>query len=299
MTAPAARSGFTAWWTSPVGLARIAVMRVIAYLFVLVDVFLTTSWVASKADAPQGLYERLTIAQVLPIPDPTYTYVTVLKWLLVAAAVVAATGYRPRITGTVVAVAYLLWMVIGMSYGKVDHDRFAYLVLLAVLPTVGAARLSDTRRSEKAGWAMQAVFVAVMLTYFLSSVAKVRFGGLDWPTGATLTRAVVRRGTDLIQWTLQIPLFLVVVQFGMIMGEALSPLILLMRSYRMRLFLVAGLLTFHLMTFATLRIIFLPHCIATLSILPWEQFGWFRRLQPRLAELRSPRRGRSRAQVGR
>ena len=81
-----------------------------------------------------------------------------------------------------------------MSYGKVDHDRIAFLVALAVLPTIGRARFRDRRRSEAAGWAMAAVLVAVMLTYFLAAWAKIRFGGWDWPTGSTLTRAVLRRG---------------------------------------------------------------------------------------------------------
>ena len=259
------------WFLDPVPRHRVAVMRLVAYLFILVDVFLTTSWVVQKADAPQSLYRPLHIAQLLQLPHPSFAYVTTLQWLLVAAALIAATGWRPRISGTAVAVLYLLWMIVGMSYGKVDHDRWAFLVLLAVLPTVGTARWGDTGRSERAGWAMQMVFVSVMLTYFLSAIAKVRFGGWDWPTGATLTRAIIRRGTPFSTWMLDFPWLLVVSQWAIIILEALAPLMLLVRSDRARILLVGFLLCFHLAVFATVTIIFLPHCIAILSILPWER----------------------------
>lgn len=270
MTTPV-RSPLVQWLVDPVPLHRVAVMRIIAYVFIWVDVLLTTSWVALKAQAPPELYKPLTIGELLFLPTPTPTYVTVLKWVLLVSALVAATGWRPRITGSVVAVCYLLWMVVAMSYGKVDHDRFAFLVLLAVLPTVGAARWGDTRRSEKAGWALQAVFIAVMLTYFLSAIAKVRYGGWDWPTGATLTRAIIRRGTPMSEWMLDFPALLTFSQFAIIILEALSPLMLLCRSPRARVLLVAFLLCFHLAVFASVTIIFLPHCIAILSILPWER----------------------------
>lgn len=271
-TAIERRSGLMGWLFEPLPLHRVAVMRVIAYLFVLVDMFLTTGWVAQKANAPQSLYRPLHIAELLFLPHPSFAYVTTLQWLLVAAALIAATGWRPRITGTAVAVLYLLWMIVGMSYGKVDHDRFAYLVLLAVLPTAGTARWGDRRKTEAAGFALQTVFVAVMLTYFLSTIAKIRFGGWDWPTGATLTRAFIRRGTPLVEWVLDYPWMLVAAQHAIIILEALSPLMLLCRSPKARILLVCGLLAFHLSVFASVTIIFLPHCIAVLAILPWEVF---------------------------
>ncbi len=255
----------------PVPLARIAVFRVIAYLFIPVDVFVTTAWVRAHADVPTEWYAPLFIGRLLHLPTPTQTVVMVVQWALVLAAVAAATGRAPRLLGTAVFLLYLEWMVIAMSYGKVDHDRIAFLVLLAVLPTIGCARFRDRRRSEAAGWAMAAVLVAVMLTYFLAAWAKIRFGGWDWPTGSTLTRAVLRRGTPLSDWTLEVPWLLTASQWAMIVLELAAPLILFVRSDRARVGLVLFLIGFHLMVFAGVTIIFLPHCIAILSILPWER----------------------------
>ena len=261
----------TRWWTRPVPLARIAVFRTIAYLFIPVDVFLTTAWVGAHADVPTAYYQPLLIGRLLSLPTPTSTVVHVVQWALVAAALAAATGRAPRLLGTAVFVLYLEWMVIAMSYGKVDHDRIAYLVALAVLPTIGVARWRDRRSSEAAGWAMAAVLVTVMLTYFLAAWAKMRFGGWDWATGSTLTRAVVRRGTVFSDWTLEVPGLLVALQFAMLVLEFAAPLMLLVRSDRARVALVALLLGFHVMVYAGVTIIFLPHCIAILSILPWER----------------------------
>ena len=274
----------TRWWFRPVPLARIAVFRVIAYLFIPVDVFLTTAWVRAHADVPTEWYAPLFIGRLLNLPTPTQTLVVVVQWAVVLAALAAASGRAPRLLGTAVFVLYAEWMVIAMSYGKVDHDRIAFLVALAVLPTIGRARFRDRRASEAAGWAMAAVFVAVMLTYFLAFWAKMRFGGWDWATGSTMTRAVVRRGTVFSDWTLGVPWLLPAAQWVMLAFEFASPLMLFVRSDRARIGLVLFLLGFHVMVFAGLTIIFLPHCVAILSILPWERLVARRRAAAAPAE---------------
>jgi hypothetical protein len=261
----------SSWWFRPVPLARIAVFRTIAYLFIPVDVFLTTAWARAHADVPVEWYVPLTVARVLHLPSATHTVVVVLQWAVVLAALAAATGRAPRILGTTVFLLYAEWMVIAMSYGKVDHDRIAFLVALAVLPTIGRARFRDRRPSEAAGWGMALVLVTIMLTYFLAAWAKMRFGGWDWATGSTMTRAVVRRGTIFSDWTLGVPWLLPAAQWVMIVFEFSAPLMLFVRSDRARIGLVLFLLGFHVMVFAGLTIIFLPHCVAILSILPWER----------------------------
>jgi hypothetical protein len=260
-------------WFRPVPLARIAVFRVIAYLFIPVDVLLTTAWVKAHADVPTAYYQPLAIGRLLHLPTPTHTVVLAVQWALLAAAVAAATGRAPRLLGLIVFLLYGEWMVIAMSYGKVDHDRIAFLVALAVLPTIGRARFRDRRPSEAAGWAMAVVLIAVMLTYFFAAWAKMRYGGWNWATGSTLTWAVLRRGTDLSMWTLDVPWLLPAAQWVMLAFEFTSPLMLLARSDRARIGLVLFLLGFHVMVYAGVGIIFLPHCVAILSILPWERLS--------------------------
>lgn len=262
------------WLFSPVPLARIAVLRVVAYLFVPVDVLLTTPWVVAHGSVPRELYQPLLIGRVLHLPAPG-AWVEVLRWVLVAGALGAATGRLPRLLGAVVALLYLEWMVVAFSYGKVDHDRVGYLVLLAALPTVGRARLSDRSPSAAAGWAVRTTSLAVVATYFLSAWAKIRFGGVDWVTGATLTRAVIRRGTALSTPLLDHAWLLTAFQWVLISVELLvSPLLLVRwRDVRRTYALVGGFYLFHLVTFLTISIIFLPHCIALLALLPLERLA--------------------------
>jgi len=262
----------TSWWFAPVPLSRIAVLRVLVYLYVPIDVLLAGAGVREHARLGRTLYHPLHIARVLHLPAPTTAAVTAIEITVVVAALVAATGRAPRISGGIAGLLYLCWMLVAMSYGKVDHDRFAFLIALAVLPTVGRARISDRSRSQAAGWALRCVQIAVVLTYFLSAWAKLRFGGWNWPTGATLERALLRRKTELSSWLLDKPDILVPMQFAMIIGELCSPLVLLARSDRARTLVAFAMWGFHLMVYAGLTIIFLPHCVAITAFLPLERW---------------------------
>ncbi|MCW2715380.1 MAG: conserved rane protein of unknown function [Frankiales bacterium] len=251
-------------------------LRVIVYLFVPVDVLLTTTWVRAHASVPEELYVPLRIGRLLPLPTPG-PWVEVFQVVLVVAALLAAAAAvvdrLPRLTGWLVALLYLEWMVVAMSYGKVDHDRFAFLIALLVLPSVGRAALRSREQSEAAGWALSMIALAVVATYTLAAVAKIRFGGWDWVDGATLTRAVLRRGTGMAEPLLDVPMVLHAAQYGlMVMELAVAPLLLVRwRDPRWGWGLALVFLGFHLMTFALITIIFLPHCIALLSLLPLER----------------------------
>jgi hypothetical protein len=272
VTAPARESrwaAFTGWWFRPVPRGRVAALRTIIYLFIFVDVFFTNAWVAQHAAVPGELYRPLLLGRLLPLPTPSPVLVPVVKYALLACAAIAATNRLPRLAGTAVFLLYLEWMFIAMSYGKVDHDRFAFLVALAVLPTAGAARWGDKSVDERAGWAVRCIQVAVVLTYFLSVFAKLRFGGIEWLTGATLTRAVIRRGTFVADPFLEVPWVLQAAQWGIVLFELASPLLLVPGKIGRR-FLI-GTLVFHAVTFSTITIIFLPHMICLFSFVPLEK----------------------------
>ena len=249
----------------------------LVYAYVPLDVLLTSSWVRAHASQGAALYRPLTIVQWLHMPPPSQLFVNVLAVVVVLSALVAMTGWHPRWSGSGAAASYLVWMLTAMSYGKVDHDRFAFLVALAVLPTAGAASLRRALRgdagqpSQTAGWVLRMIQVAVVATYFLAAFAKIRFGGWNWATGAVLERALLRRHTVLSGWMLDRPHLLVPMQFAMILAELLSPLVLLARSDRARTVVAIGMWSFHLAVFAGVTIIFFPHCVAVASFVPLER----------------------------
>lgn len=259
------------WWTTPVPLARVALLRTAIYLFVIVDMQLFVNDVIPHGYAPE-FYQPLWIGRVLPLPTPTPTLVRVLQVVLVVGCLVLAAGRLPRIAGWLVAVCYLEWLVIGMSYGKVDHDHLALLVAVWVLPTVGRARFRDATLSEAAGWALRFIQLAVALTYFLSAVTKsIRSGWpWGWANGAVFVWAITRRGSDLARNLLDHPEILRLSQWGLIGAELLSPVILFVKG-RWLAVAAAFFLSFHLVTYLAIGIHFLPTVICWLAFAPLER----------------------------
>jgi hypothetical protein len=250
---------------------RIAALRTLAYGFVLLDVFVLRTWVVRHADLPGKLYNPLFITRFLPAPTPTPLVVRSVEIALTLAALVGISSRLPRLSGMLVFILYLEWMLIAFSYGKVDHDRVAFLVALAVLPTVGPARWGDLEREESAGWAIHCIQVAVVMTYFASVFAKVRFGGVNWVTGATLMRAVIRRGTFLAEPLTHHPGVLRAAQFMLVGFELLSPL-LLVRG-RIGMTMLAMAVAFHLVTGVAITIVFWPHVLCLFAFLPLERIN--------------------------
>jgi hypothetical protein len=260
----------TRWLFSPVPRGRVAVFRTIVYLFTAADLVVFTPWVRAHGSVDGELYEPLWIARLLHLPTPTSLLVQGIFWTLLIASLVAATGRASRLLGWTVFVLYFEWMIIAMSYGKVDHDRFAFLVALAVLPTCRAVRWTDRTPDERAGWALRVVQIAVVATYFLAAWSKLRFGGPEWMTGSVLARAILRRGTDLAHLIAPVPGVLIAAQIGIMSFELMSPLIFVLPE-RWRKWAVAYFYSFHLITIATITISFAPHLVAMLSFLPLER----------------------------
>ena len=269
------------WLTEPAPLGRIAAFRTLVYLFVIADLVYVTPSVRAHGDVSGDLYRPLLIGRLLPLPTPTPLLVTVIFWALIGISLAAATGRAPRLLGTAVFVLYFEWMLIAMSYGKVDHDRFGYLLVLALLPTVGRARHGDATLSEAAGWVLRMSQIAVICTYFLAAWAKLRLQGPDWVTSSVLAWAIIRRGTPLAHRIADVPHLLVVSQFAMMAFELASPAIFLLRT-RSRYVAVALLYGFHTMTYLTLKISFAPHLVAMAAFLPLEgvrPLAWLRRAE--------------------
>jgi hypothetical protein len=259
------------WWTTPVPLARVALFRTVVYLFLLYDIFVLVNDVVPHGYAAE-LYRPLFIGRVLPLPEPSPVLVHTLQVVLVIGALIAATGRLPRLAGWVVAVCYLEWLVIGMSFGKVDHDHLALLVALWVLPTVGRARFGDLTPSEAGGWAFRCIQVATIATYVGSAFAKWSRNGAPfaWGGSAVFTWAIIRRGTEFIDWILEYPWLLRISQWMLLIAEFLSPIVLFLHGKAL-LLAVGFFLSFHLVTYLSLGIHFLPTVICWLAFFPLER----------------------------
>jgi hypothetical protein len=275
------------WLLAPVPKGRIAAFRTVIYTFVALDLVFFSGWVRSHASAPGDLYKPLLIGRLLHLPTPDSLLVNVIFWLMLPATLAAATGRLHRVLGWTVFILYFEWMIIAMSYGKIDHDRLGLLVALATLPTAGRARHGEEETTQAGGWALRMTQLGVIATYFLASWAKLRFGGLHWLTGATLTRAVIRRGTWLTNLLVKVPYLMTISQFGIVAFELSSPIVFFLKP-RLRYLAIAGFYLFHLITFATITISFIPHQVAMTSFLPLEKVRPVMWLQSLVSRRREP-----------
>ena len=257
-------------------LARLELFRRAVYAFVVVDVLVLHTSGHYHGWADPAWYVPLELGRVLHLPPATVPLVTALRWVSVAAALVALLpAVRPglrRTAGWLVAGSWSWYQYVAFAYGKVDHDRADFVVALALLPTVAALSATDRRRSEAAGFVLRAVQLVAVATYFLSAWAKLRFGGgFGWADSATLTRAVIRRGTWLGERLLDVPGLLHATQWGLLLAELSSPLILLVGE-RLRRRLVGCWYLFHALVYATITIAFWPHLVMMLAFLPLEEY---------------------------
>ena len=259
------------WLFPPVPLARVALLRRAVYLFVIIDVLVLHTSGHYHGWVDPAWYEPLRMGKLLHLPAASVPLVELLRWGAVAAAALALTGRLPRITGCVVAVAWIWYQYVAFAYGKVDHDRGDFVIALLVLPMVGAATVAERRRSEAAGFALRAIQLTAIATYFLSGWAKLRFGGPEWVNSATMLRAVVRRGSILGEQLLHVPWTLHWFQWVLLTLELLSPVIFFVGE-RWRRRMVAGWYLFHALTYAMITIAFWPHLVMLLAFLPLEEY---------------------------
>jgi hypothetical protein len=276
------------WFAPVLPEARVAILRTVLYLFVILDIHLFVADPIPLSRHPE-LYRPLFQERVLHLPPPSVPLTVTLYVVILVGALVAAANRLPRLAGWVVAAAFTWWTAIGMSYGKVDHDHLALVVALWVLPTVGAipGRWRSAEESAQAGWALKCIQIAVIFTYFLSGLTKIRSGGwslTSWPESSILLWAIIRRPNGLGQFLIPYPGLLRVMQWFAFVAELTSVVVLWLRG-RALLFAALFWMGFHIFTVTILSIHFAPTAICWLAFAPLERLGpWLRRVKARRGE---------------
>ncbi|MGP9538146.1 HTTM domain-containing protein [Brachybacterium sp. AOP43-C2-M15] len=284
---PRARARLRAVLFPALPLARVRALHVLICAFVIVDVLTFSRDVLSHA-GNAGFYRPVALARVLHLPAVTAPIAYTLLVLILAGCVAVILGWRPRLSGAVVAIAFWLWMLYSNSYGYVAHDHLALMVAVAVLPTVAAPRRADLAagaaaaepallpRSDAAGWALRCIQIAVVATYFFSVIPKILYSGslAAWGNSAILTWASIRRGSSLAHWlVVHTPWVFVPAQWAGLALETLSPVVLFLRGRALHI-AIAVYMGFHLSTLVLLGIHFLPTVICWAAFLPLERLRW-------------------------
>jgi hypothetical protein len=268
-------AGRVVGWFAPVlPDSRLAAMRTVCYLFVILDINTFVRDPIPLSRQPE-LYSPLLLARIFHLPPPSVPLTVTLYVILVVGSLIGAANRAPRLVGFVVAAAFTWWTAIGMSYGKVDHDHMAFVVALWTLPTAGVipGRWRAVTSSATSGWVLKCIQIAVIFTYFLSAITKIRSGDwsiTSWPNSAILLWAILRRPHGLGQFLIPYPGLLHVMQWMSFLAELTSVVALWLRG---RALLCAALfwMGFHVFTLAMLYIHFAPTVICWLAFAPLER----------------------------
>lgn len=267
------------WCTPEYSLRRLAIVRATLSLFMVLDVLviLPNPWALT---AHPDFYAPVFALQILHLPPLTLPF-AVLLFVGVAggASLVAWTSLRPepgaqwarvqKTAGIIASVAFSLWVFYAMSYGYIQHDHLALMIAAWVLPTAPAAHRHSVGTSRAGGWALRAIQLAVVATYFFSVLGKWVYSGTPfaWANSAVFARAFIRRGSIFVRWMLDLPWLFVPAQWTLLAVEILSPLVFLVKGRG--LYVVAGFFAlFHFATFMALGIHFLPTVVCWVAFLP-------------------------------
>lgn len=271
---------------APAPAGRLAIVRSLTVAYALVWIAVRLGHWRRLANLPRSQWKPVAFADAIGPLGPTA--VTLIAVVTFAAGVAAVTGRAWRVSAPVLAVGFCVLTTLGASWGAILHTEqlvALHLLVLAAGPSGGPA-------TATVGWSLRVMSAVTAATYFVSGIAKFRFGGgFDWLDGDRLQRLVahdnLRKRLLGDRWS---PLAEHVVGHGWLFQAAAivtvvvevgAPLALLVRG-RLRYAWVALAWTFHAGVLALMAILF-PYPltgIAFASMLPVE------RLAARLPALR-------------
>ena len=123
-----------------------------------------------------------------PVPDPVVIFAVVVTPV---AAASLALGRRETLSGPAAALGFLFVTTYRNSWGQLFHTEnlvALHLVVLAVAPFVARRRVGV--RGDDRSWAVDAMAILTVGTYFLAGVAKLRISGWAWLDGDVLRHQI-------------------------------------------------------------------------------------------------------------
>lgn len=138
-------------------------------------------------------------------PDGIFSFVQEMYYpflvLIIISALGAAIGLAGRFNLFMLALLSFLLGGFVEGLGNFDHNYSLpsqILLILALVP--GSMRISvdsllfkklfsfdSNRDTPTSSWGLKLVLTLVVVTYFTAGISKIRYGGMDWLEGSTLT----------------------------------------------------------------------------------------------------------------
>jgi hypothetical protein len=232
-------------WYAPAPALRLALFRSLLGVFAFGYVLARFTGFTSVATLEAWQFAPVGAARLLshPLPAVWVSAIVVVTLLLAAAFTV---GLRYRWTAPAFALS-LLWVTsYRSSWGMLFHTDnllVLHVLLLSLAPAADAwsidARLAPAPPGEdgRYGWALRAVCVLTVVTYFVAGVAKLKLGGFGWLEGEQLRGQIAfdnlrkiqlgRSASELGVWFVKHPAFFPPLAVLTLLVELGAPLALL------------------------------------------------------------------------
>lgn len=178
---------------------RLAAFRIVVGVFVVVYLIGRSPVFLALADRPAADFEGVGILAPLSSP-PSSGILVALIVMALATGVAATLGWRYRPSVIIFALTMLVLTTLRGSWGQLLHFENLMVLQLLVLAGSPAAdawsidarrsdgdqRVNDDERSTRYGWPLAIAGLVTIVTYVITGIAKLRYGGLDWLSGDTL-----------------------------------------------------------------------------------------------------------------
>jgi HTTM domain len=258
----------------PTAAVNLGVLRVAVFGALLIETLV--SHAAEFSRLPDGMITSVPqIGPLLVALPRSSTVVTAAVWLMVAACVAAAVGWRTRVATVTAALLGLYVLGIPELYGKVDH--YHHLVWLAVLLAcapcgdalgLDARRKPRPERSVRYGFPLRIAWVLIGACYLFPGIAKLsewriwldphNLRGLLW-----VQQWAAHGGISPPGWTLgAMAAGTVVFEIGFVFAVF---------SRRLRPWAIVLGLSFHAATYLTMRISFWSLMICYVAFVDWSR----------------------------
>lgn len=179
---------------------RLSAFRIVVGVFVVVYLIGRSPVFLALADRPAADFDGVGVLARLSSP-PSGGVLTGVVVVALATGIATTVGWRYRPNVIVFAAAVLFLTTLRGSWGQLLHFEnlmVLQLLVLAASPAADAWSL-DARRAENSqnpphdraastryGWPLAIAGLVTVVTYVITGIAKLRYGGLDWISGDTL-----------------------------------------------------------------------------------------------------------------
>jgi hypothetical protein len=177
---------------------RLAMLRILTGAFTLVYLLVRLPVLVQLTERTSG-FDGVGLATVLSGPVPDAVILSTIGITMVS-GVAFTFGWNFRWLGPVFAVGFLALGSYRGSWGQLLHFEnlvALHLIVFSLAPAADrwsldarADRRPPAREATAYGWPVALAALVVVITYVITGIAKLRYGGIEWVTGDTLRNHV-------------------------------------------------------------------------------------------------------------